>query len=270
MQALFDADVLLYELGFASEVAWKGMCAQRGEECVDPAPFELVAEMLEGRINNTLAVTEANEEPLFFFTGKTNFRNAIAKKQKYKDRPSNKPFHYNNIKAYIQGKYDWRIQEGLEADDLMSLEQVKRGLGTIICTRDKDLRAVPGWHYGWELGNQPQFGPLLVEGLGDIRLSDKRDKIEGYGELFFYAQCITGDRVDSIPGLPGKGAVFAFETLQGRVTSKDAFKAVLEAYRAFYGPSGDEELLEQGRLLHMTRSLHEDGSPVLWEFPNGE
>lgn len=55
--------------------------------------------------------------------------------------------------------------------------------------------------------------------------------------------------------------------LDGCVALDDAFKRVQEAYRALYGDRGDEELLEQGRLLWMTRTLHEDGSPVLWEFP---
>ncbi len=163
-----------------------------------------------------------------------------------------------------------RIQDGLEADDLLAIEQTRRPLETIICTRDKDLRAVPGWHYGWELGNQPQYGPQLVSELGEIRLSADRRSVKGEGLLFFYSQCITGDSVDTVAGLPRFGAVKAFEILSGCQSSYNAFERVLEAYRGVYGPLAEEMLLEQGRLLWMTRQLDEKGNPVLWQFPKLE
>jgi hypothetical protein len=261
IQPLIDSDILLYEVGFAAETGWLGD---------GYVPFDYVAELLDNRIGNICAMVEATEPPILYLTGKGNFRFDIAKRTPYKDRPNNKPWHYKNIKAYIKGKYDYVESEGMEADDLMALQQTERPNETIICSRDKDLRAVPGWQYGWELGNQPQFGPLLVDSIGHIRLSDKRDKVIGYGGLFFYAQCLTGDSVDSIPGLGGKtGPVKAMRILEGATTLEEAFKLVQEAYRASYGDRGDEELLEQGRLLHMTRNLHPDGSPVLWELPNG-
>jgi hypothetical protein len=259
-QPLIDADIFLYEVGFGVETAWTGD---------GYPPFDYAAELLDNRIGNICAMVEATEPPILFLTGKDNFRFDIAKRQPYKDRPGNKPWHYKNIKAYIKGKYDYRESVGMEADDLMAIEQTRRGDETIICTRDKDLRAVPGWQYGWELGNQPQFGPLLVDTTGSISLSSDRKKIVGCGELFFYAQCLTGDPTDSIPGLGDKtGPVKAMKILDGCTDTKEAFKRVQEAYRGLYGDRGDEELLEQGRLLWMTRELHPDGSPVLWELPN--
>lgn len=146
-------------------------------------------------------------------------------------------------------------------------EAQRDGYTTIICTRDKDLRQVTGWHYGWELGNQPEYGPFLVEGIGHLTLSKRRDKLLGSGTLFFYAQCLTGDGVDSIPGLPGCGPVKAYQILEGKTTEEEAFQAVYGAYQAHFGEDADKELLEQGRLLWMTRQLNEDGNPVLWELP---
>ena len=257
MQCLIDGDVLRYEIGFAAEAGWQ----QAGFP-----PFDYVAELLHNKVNNICAITNSTAPPIIYLTGKTNFRNQIAKRTTYKQRPSNKPWHYANLSAYIHALFDVRLQEGLEADDLMAIEQTKRPNETIICTRDKDLRAVPGWHYGWELGNQPQFGPELVTNDGYIRLSDDRKSVKGTGLLFFYSQCLTGDAVDTIPGLPKCGPVKAFEILEG-VDSQEAFKRVLEAYRGVYGDDAESELLEQGRLLWMTRELHPDGSPVLWELP---
>jgi 5'-3' exonuclease len=82
--------------------------------------------------------------------------------------------------------------------------------------------------------------------------------------LFFYAQLLTGDAVDTIPGLPKCGPVAAFNILANSNTPAEALKAVYGAYKACYGLSGYKEMLEQGRLLYMTRKLREDGTPVLW------
>ena len=264
MKPLVDADILAYEIGFAAEAAYK--------ENGGIPPFSYVEEMLEMRINNILGAVGATEPATFYFTGGNNFRYHIAKRQPYKDRPSLKPWHYKNIKTHMMCVYDCIVTDGIEADDAIGIAQTKaleEGYDTIICTRDKDLRAIPGWHYGWELGNQPSFGPRLVDAFGQISLSNDRKSLKGEGLVFFYSQCLTGDRVDSIPGLGGIGPVKAFEILKDTKTPDEAFKAVLESYRAVYGDAAEEELLEQGRLLWMTRELNEDGSPVLWKLPNG-
>lgn len=230
-------------------------------------PFDRAAQMVDMKIANICAIINADAPPILYMTGKTNFRTEIAKTFIYKERTGNKPFHYYNLKAYLQALYDVRIEEGFEADDLMSIEQTKRPLETIICSRDKDLKTVPGWQFGWENGRQPSFGPLLVTNPGLIQLSANRKKIEGYGDLFFYAQCLLGDGVDTVPGLKGCGPVKAFDILFGSESSLDAFKRVLEAYRGLHGDMAEEYLLEMGRCLYMTRELNEDGSPKLWEFP---
>lgn len=231
-----------------------------------------MAELLDNKIRNICAITDSDRPPIIYLTGKTNFRTEIAKLRKYKDRNSVKPWHFKNITAYLYGNYDVRLVEGLEADDLLSIEQIARNdlvaeERTIICTRDKDLRQVPGLHYGWELGKQPSFGPALVDEIGKVYLSDNRKKVLGYGYMFFLSQCLTGDSVDTVPGLDGFGPVKAVKTLEGCLTIQQGFKAVLEAYRQVYGGVAEVNLLEQGRLLWMTRELNEDGSPVLWEFP---
>lgn len=262
MQPLLDADILCYEIGFAAEAGWQ----QPGFPS-----FDYVVDLLEARIENICAVVGATEPPKLFLTGKNNFRYAIAKRQQYKDRPSLKPYHYKNIKAYLIAKYGAIVTEGIEADDAIAIEQtksLKEGYDTIICTRDKDLRAVPGWHYGWELGNQPSFGPRFVDIFGELRLSGDRKSIKGEGLVFFYSQCLTGDRVDSIPGLGGCGPVKAFEILSNTKTPDEAFKAVLEAYRGVYEDDAEKELLEQGQLLWMVRELDEEGKPIMWRLPN--
>ena len=260
-QPLIDGDILVYEAGFGAEAGRK--------EGNHPPPFEWAAQQLDNIISNICAMVDATEPPIVFLTGKTNFRYAIAKRTPYKERAGNKPFHYKNLIAYIKGKYDYRITEGLEADDLMAIEQTSRPDETIICSRDKDLRTVAGWTYSWELAEQPSFGPYFVEEFGYITYDEEKKKLSGTGLKFFYAQCIMGDPTDSVPGLPRYGPKKAFDILDATTTPDDAFKAVLEAYKAVFDIAAEVELLEQGRLLWMIRKLHPDGSPVMWELPIG-
>jgi 5'-3' exonuclease len=152
------------------------------------------------------------------------------------------------------------VSNGLEADDAMSILHTERD-DTIICSRDKDLRQVPGWSYSWELGRQPSFGPIRISKAGSLSLSEDRKKLTGTGLAFFYSQLLTGDRVDNIPGLPGCGPVAAWNILNPSIEAgEDLFDVVKDLY------NDDDYLLEQGKLLWMTRRLHPDGSPVLWEI----
>lgn len=254
MKCLIDADVLAYEVPFATATAL-------GDET---PPWPAVEEKLERLIAHIEEEAMSTEPSVFFFTGKGNFRNAIAKRTPYKNRPSRKPHHHGTVIRYLKCNYESRQVDGLEADDLMSIEQSASGGSTIICTRDKDLRSVPGWHYGWEVGNQPSFGPRNLHGYGDLVLSDDRKKITGWGLKFFLSQCLTGDRVDSIPGLPGCGVVASFELLRDTRSYEEGLEAVAAAYHDKYGPTACQELTEQAQLLWMTRTLDEQGKPVLW------
>lgn len=150
----------------------------------------------------------------------------------------------------------------------MALEQYSRlkQLDTIICSRDKDLFMVPGYHYQWECGAQHAVQPKLVSELGSLRLESAK-KLRGDGMRFFYAQCLMGDNVDNIPGIPFYGPIKTFKTLETCNSIPELFNTVREAYRKHYGDIWGERLLETGRLLYMTKELNKDGTPILWEFP---
>ena len=279
MKALIDADILLYEVGFAAEYGWM---------TEDSLPnFEYVKEILDGRIDHILQGCGSTMSPIFFFTGEENFRNDIARKKEYKGnrKDSKKPFHLNNIRVYLKGKYDWVMHEGLEADDLLAMhqhedyynlwgskanaEEHSKVCNTIICTRDKDLRQVNGWHYTWECGKQPSWGPFFVHGYGEIFLEKKgkSNKLTGYGDAFFYAQLLMGDPVDNIPGLKGYGPVKVYELLEHAEDSYSAYTICKEAYKEVYELEWGCELHEQARLVHMVREFNSDGYPVMWTPP---
>ena len=313
MHALIDQDMILYQAAFSAQFK-----DDEGEELI--LPFESAKESMDKLIADILDAVGADSHTLFI-TGKGNFREAIAKKEVYKDsrKEKEKPFHYENLKAYSRVCLGAVVVEGMEADDAMVIEQCayKGRFGeeeTIICSRDKDLRMCPGWHYSWECHNQPERTPHFVEPLGEYDPKYKQvvskktgvestvfNKLEATGLRLFYAQILMGDRVDTIPGLPGVGAKGAYDALVGCVSEMEMYlvclgmyadKYVDEAYEAFSehaAESGidrdhtdleyeevrdefvsgyiDRELLEQARLVWMVRELHEDGSPVMWEAP---
>jgi hypothetical protein len=272
--------VLIYEIGFASETGWAATIQWNGEGKCPPPPFNYVAELLDNRIAEICGKVMATKPPILYLTGEGNFREKIAKKKVYKGNrdQSGKPWHYKNLLSYMKVAYTTIVVEGMEADDALCTEQVINQqlisnlfysgprVETIICTRDKDLRQCPGWHFGWELGNQPQFGPEFVEGFGYISLSDDNKKLRGVGDKFFYAQLIMGDPVDNIPGVPKLGPKAAFDILGNTQTRAEAEKAVVGAYMACYGDLWREEMLEQAQLLWMVRELDEEGKPVMWRF----
>lgn len=206
---------------------------------------------------------------------KPNFRIDLAKTKEYKGtRKANKPFHYKNLTSYILAHYEIRVANGIEADDLLGVEQyarLKNGYDqTIICSRDKDLRMLPGNHYSWECGRQSSIGPTLVDGYGWLeKLSAK--KVIGYGDAFFYYQMLVGDTVDNIPGLPSYGIVTAYNLFCGGSTvindSASAYNLVVDEYRKVYEEDWEIHFIEMANLLWMVRELDEQGNPIFYKRP---
>lgn len=293
MKPLIDSDVLRYEIGFSGEFV-----DENGERQV--RSFEFVADLFDQRIKEICAEVWATEPPLLFITndrrlhkivnkkrkkeGKEeleyvpNFRDEVAQKKEYKgNRKQDKPFHYDNLTAHIFANYDVAVAVGMEADDLMSIhqyERVKNGqLDTIICSRDKDLRMTPGFHFGWACGRQPQFGPAKVTDIGELELKGGK-KLVGTGLKFFYSQVLTGDAVDNYGGLQGCGPVAAYKSLHDCETEAELFARVAGLYEAKCGENWRAEMLEQCRLAWMVREQDEHGNPVQYvmydEMENGE
>ena len=182
MRPLIDADILLYEVGSVG--------GYPGDEEI--ADFSFLSAILDGKILDICDGAGGTEPPTLYLTGKQNFRDAVAVTKPYKGNRKDtvKPYHTNNLKVYMKNTYDVVEADGLEADDEMSIEQVRcadKGdhidwMTTIICSRDKDLRITPGMHYGWECANQREFGPLLVDYEGHISFEANRYR---YGFLLF-------------------------------------------------------------------------------------
>lgn len=261
MTPLLDADILLYEIGFAAQ--------QKTEEGLILKSVEEVNEMVDERIKEICAAVYATAPPKLFITGKGNFRHAVAKSREYKgNRKQIKPHYYSYIKAYLQAQWGAVVVDGMEADDALCIEQTKRleFRDTIICSRDKDLKQCPGFHYTWECGRQGSWGPAWVEEIGSLVLKGPK-KLTGTGALFFYSQLLTGDSTDTYDGLQGCGPIRAFNILDGATTEAEMYERVLEAYTNKYGEEAEERLYEQAQLAWMIRRADDEGNPVFWTRP---
>lgn len=276
--ALIDLDVIRYEVGSVGEKLNK----ETGE--LEIRSFDFVKEVFDERIRTIVEGAGATDWIGFLTGDKTtiktvnrvlrsrgdecrvyepNFREALAKGKVYKGtRKQDKPFHWINLTAYILSRPNIQVSSGCEADDEIGISHRSNPSSSIICTRDKDLRMVPGFHYGWECGRQPEFGPVEYDSLGKIELvrSKSGNKITGGGFMFFGSQLLTGDVVDNIGGLRGVGPVKAYDLLSNCTSEREVFDSVKRHYEEVGGEHWRQLLEEQCHLLWIVRERNEDGT----------
>ena len=130
----------------------------------------------------------------------------------------------------------------------------KDELETIICTIDKDLDMVPGWHYDF---------------VKDIKYFIDEDTADEW----FWCQMIMGDSTDNIQGIPGGGKKLAKVTLWDCQTTMERYNSVLQLYQKAYEEATltpEEALIENARLLWMRRKRDEMWKPPLNQAKENE
>lgn len=121
-----------------------------------------------------------------------------------------KPEFLDAMRAYIASELRGVPHLDQEADDgLAQANYNAMGPGgawgdsnlSVIISKDKDLRMVPGLHMDWITGEHFCVG----DHFGSIFLDDSKStkKLSGWGTKFFWAQCLMGDTADNIKGIPG-------------------------------------------------------------------
>lgn len=120
--------------------------------------------------------------------------------------------------------------DGYEADDLVNMCKEQLGDNTLIVHTDKDLDQIPGNHFNY-------------------KKSEFYDISEDTAELNLWTQVITGDSIDNIKGIPGRGKAFA-----DKLFEKDSakFHLTLAAYILAMGEyKGIEEYAKNYKLIKL-------------------
>jgi 5'-3' exonuclease len=236
---LIDGDIIVYRVGFSSE---------------DDSE-EIVAARVDSFIDNILINADITSAEGYITHGASNFRNAVAKTLPYKgNRSGKKPVHYGFIRRYLANVVKFNVVNDFEADDALAIRATEHRDSVVICSIDKDLRQVPGWHYNFV-----------------TKTLDYVDDDEGLYN--FYTQILTGDRTDNIPGIPGIGPIKANRILEVVEKTDDMllyehrlYYAVVHSYMKLMSLSLKEALTaveERGKLLWLFRKQN-----GIWTPPN--
>lgn len=266
MKALIDLDPLVYnyaDMKFADEA---------------PMPAYMCEDALIAKVSKIVKDCGATEWQGFLTYGPDNFRNEVATIKPYKGNRvgREKPRLHDHLRSFLTDLSEVQMVFGEEADDALSILQwedykkqksmyysyidndpkeeeilgsVEDSLSswqcsTIICTPDKDLDMVPGWHYRWETTRYEAIEPWF---------QNEKDGLRS-----FYKQCLTGDTVDNIPGLYGVGNKSSYVVKLDELHDRSDMEShVLDLYNKWYGSYGSKFLTEVGRLLWMRSEKNE-------------
>lgn len=227
-RVLIDGDVLVYSVANASDSHARKECEAQGVEFT-PEPISHVLHSLKLMVTN---ITEGFSDYTVYLSSldrADNFR--YDRYPRYKEkRPKAKPTHFLACREYLQsthgavvarGEADDALAEALFADYADAVEQATFfgeedapfRYCTVTCASvDKDLRMVPGQHWNWRKPDE----------LGEVTPDQ--------GWRHFMHQLLTGDAVDSIPGLHRVGGKTANKILGDAVYPEDLLRLVIEAY----------------------------------------
>lgn len=225
------------------------------EEPDKPLEWDIVRSMVDDRIEQIVAATGSDSLSLYLTDSSSNFRVKTATIKPYKGhRKLEKPYHWERIRQHLIDNWDAEVQYGIEADDRLGIEQMKNfalygwhldgtvareGCETVICSRDKDLHMIPGWHYVWPAGKQKE----------ELWFQDEVSAIR-----CFYKQLLTGDVTDNILGLYGVGASSQLvKGLESIDEEQLMFERVYKAYQDRFGTYASQFLYENAALLWIKR-----------------
>jgi hypothetical protein len=220
--ALVDSDLIAYRISFA--------CKNESETAAKYSLNSYLNDILVRGADKPYADCFTDDWKLYL-TGSNNFRMSIAKTAVYKgNRLAPKPPHLAAMRKHLVDEWGAIVVDGQEADDAVAIDATCLGYNnSVICSVDKDLDQIPGWHYNFVKDTAYHITP--EEGM-----------------YRFYKQILTGDSADNIIGLKGVGPIKADKMLEDCDTEEKLYEACLAAY------DGDaERVLENAQLLWLRR-----------------
>lgn len=146
--------------------------------------------------------------------------------------------------------------DGWEADDQVvswAYEATQEGIPWVIAAIDKDLLQVPGTHFNYG-GTDKK--PLPEDEKWHFITQEE-------GDYRFACQLITGDTVDNIKGIHGKGIKAAEKMFTGK-SRKEMMTTAVEEYKKEYGNQWEHKLHTNCNLIYMRRWLDDEFDYKVW------
>lgn len=165
-------------------------------------------------------------------------------------KPQNWGYLREWMETYSGPAFSIKLWATREADDGLAWMAYLYSGKHVICTKDKDMRMLPGWHQDWD-----NLSLHYIEtGCYDAVVNEKQ-----YGHKWFWLQILHGDTADNIPGLPKVrnskgnfvqcGEKTAIDLLCDTTCNAEAFEIVRSAYADYYDDQWCVMMAEQALLL---------------------
>lgn len=275
LKLLIDGDILVYRAGFATEKTTYLVTDAVVDDSTKPQPFETAKaakQYVDALVGNTgivwsrkeaesedkaLMIVDVmigdiraryeNADSVVFLSGVGNFRHSIATRADYKGNRagSPRPKHMASIRDHLATKWNAVFSAGEEADDLIGIAATAAP-DSIICSIDKDLMQLPGKHYNFVTKEEVVVTPKEAV-------------------INLYAQVLSGDSVDNIPGVDGIGPIKARKILEGAKSPADCWQRTVDVYQKAYNADGYKMAVEAARLVFVRRQKLQDWEPPVSE-----
>lgn len=217
MRALIDGDIVSYSCAIYNE-NWG---------------WEACREDMDQLMKRILETTGASDYQVFI-TGDNNFRYQIDPNYKANRKGKPDPIYRADANEYLVTEYGASVSDGYEADDAIGIAASGIPIEErVVCSIDKDLKQIEGYHYNWRKNEHATVTSLE-------------------GTQLLYRQLLTGDTADNIPGVGGIGPVKSARIIDSLEDELDMFMAVQSLYKT------DERMLMSGRLLYIWRKENDD------------
>lgn len=243
MLALIDGDIVAYRVGWTTENDDFPIARFRTDEMLDGILLDT------GATEFTVWLSDRAEN---------NFRYKIYPEYKANRKDLPRPRHLEALKEYLITRWGARIALGQEADDALGIgqdqnwqKQIEKAYSTVICSIDKDLQQIPGFHYNFV---KKEFNEVT-----------KEESLQN-----FYKQILTGDAADNIKGAKGIGPIKAGKII-GRLGS-DIYaleEAVFETYFNSFqitSPEGSKEIRKYITKIGQVLKIRQQEDEPLWHF----
>ena len=198
----------------------------------NPEPANVAIKALKGALSS-FEKKVPGATFIYCLSSKSNFRYSIFPDYKIKRKGKRIPENRSVLNEWIVSDRDGISIDGYEADDTLGLMQgacVGGVMIPVICSVDKDLDCIPGWH-----------------------INPDKNKVYEVSEFEafhnFCCQVLKGDPTDSIPGLKGVGDKTAIKHLE----NIDTMHGLWGKVEGLYSEEGEGYLHKMASMVWIAR-----------------